>query len=414
MSSRIWLLKYRLDSISETSHAFTLPRYLFLKYTTYNFDEIELEIDTIQKEIDELAIELYNFPETDLKLLLKNKNVVLNDQNEKKDKNESSLDEDQILELISWAFGVAFGRFDISLAIGKRSIPKEPEPFDSLPFLSPGMVPYNSKPFWEHCGILPEDSNHPNDIQSLLEKILSIVEIEITIDVLQCLKNEFLNYHLKTYSRSKRIAPIYWPFSIPSGSYRLWVYYPQISEQTLYTCINDFVEPKLKSVTDDLNDLSSKSNRSTAEEKELAKLTDLEAELKDFRDELLRIAKFWKPNLNDGVQITAAPLWKLFQHKQWQKKLKETWEKLEKGEYDWAHLAGSIWPERVLRKCHTDRSLAIAHDVENDFWEEIEVPVIRRGKDTGVTKWEWQPRELSETQMRDLIQQIIETGQLSG
>jgi hypothetical protein len=37
--------------------------------------------------------------------------------------------------------------------------------------------------------------------------------------------------------------------------------------------------------------------------------------LKDFRDELLRIASFWKPNLNDGVQITAAPLWKLFQHK---------------------------------------------------------------------------------------------------
>jgi hypothetical protein len=105
------------------------------------------------------------------------------------------------------------------------------------------------------------------------------------------------------------------------------------------------------------------------------------------------------------VQITAAPLWKLFQHRQWQNKLKETWKKLENGEYDWAHLACSIWPERVLRKCHSDRSLAIAHDVETDFWQEMEVPVIRRGKDTGKTKLEWQPKPLTESRLQELIHQ---------
>jgi hypothetical protein len=171
--------------------------------------------------------------------------------------------------------------------------------------------------------------------------------------------------------------------------------------------VNDFVETKLKIVTDDLNGLRTKSARSSAEEKDLVKLTDLETELKDFRDELLRIAKFWKPNLNDGVEITAAPLWKLFQHKQWQKKLKETWESLEKGDYDWAHLACSIWPERVLRKCHKDRSLAIAHDVEADFWEEVETSIIQRGKDTGETKSEWQLKKLTESQLRELILQKI-------
>jgi hypothetical protein len=165
------------------------------------------------------------------------------------------------------------------------------------------------------------------------------------------------------------------------------------------------VEPKLKTVTDDLTALRSQTTRSSAEEKELATLSDLEGELKDFRDELLRIAGFWKPDLNDGVQITAAPLWKLFQHRQWQNKLKDTWKKLENGEYDWAHLACSIWPERVLRKCHTDRSLAIAHDVENDFWEESEVPVIRRGKDTGKTKLEWHPKPLTDNRLQELIHQ---------
>ncbi|RMD59086.1 type II restriction endonuclease subunit M, partial [Candidatus Parcubacteria bacterium] len=85
--------------------------------------------------------------------------------------------------------------------------------------------------------------------------------------------------------------------------------------------------------------------------------------------ELLRVAAFWKPNLNDGVQITAAPLWRLFRHRPWQKRLRDTWEKLEAGEYDWAHLAYSIWPERVREKCKTDKSLAIAHDLEHLYVE---------------------------------------------
>ena len=117
--------------------------------------------------------------------------------------------------------------------------------------------------------------------------------------------------------------------------------------------------------------LRQKTGRTSADEKELEQLTDLEQELKDFRDELLRLAQFWKPNLNDGVVITAAPLWKLFRLAKWQKALKETWQELEAGEYDWAHLAYTIWPDRVTEKCQTDKSLAIAHGLENLY---IEVP----------------------------------------
>jgi hypothetical protein len=34
------------------------------------------------------------------------------------------------------------------------------------------------------------------------------------------------------------------------------------------------------------------------------------------------------------------------------------------------------------------------------------VPVIRRGKDTGETKLEWQPKDLSEAQLQALINQV--------
>lgn len=59
------------------------------------------------------------------------------------------------------------------------------------------------------------------------------------------------------------------------------------------------------------------------------------------------------------------------QHRAWQKECKECWDSLIAGEYDWSHMAMHLWPERVVPKCADDRSLAIAHDLEEFFWEPI-------------------------------------------
>jgi hypothetical protein len=73
------------------------------------------------------------------------------------------------------------------------------------------------------------------------------------------------------------------------------------------------------------------------------------------------------------VIINFAPLWRLVPHcKPWQKELKLTWDALCNGDYDWAHLAMHLWPARVVPKCATDRSLAIAHVLEDVFWVESE------------------------------------------
>lgn len=259
--------------------------------------------------------------------------------------------------------------------------------------------------------VLVNDPDNRYDVIRCLRSVLDIARFEqeaceaLSIASLRdyfSRVNAFFQDHLNQYSKSRRSAPIYWPLSTPSGSYTLWLYYHRLTDQTLYTCVNDFVDPKLKQVSEEAGRLRGKSNRSSAEEKELERLSDLELELKDFRDELLRIAKFWKPNLNDGVQITAAPLWKLFQHRQWRNRLKETWEKLEAGEYDWAHLALSIWPERVVRACQKDRSYAIAHDLEDRLWHEVQVGTDRQGN----PKYEWQPRNLSEDELNQIIAEV--------
>ena len=123
-------------------------------------------------------------------------------------------------------------------------------------------------------------------------------------------------------------------------------------------------------MTKDIADLRQQTTRSSKQERELERLVTLDRELRELSAELQRLALIWKPNLNDGVQITAAPLWKLFQHRSWQRTLRESWEGLEKGDYDWAHLAMSMWPARVVPKCVSDRSLAIAHNIEDLLWVE--------------------------------------------
>ncbi len=409
LAREAWSLKRTLDTVNENSHAFLLPEVLRSRLGDFNPQDMSDRMAVIQDNINWRCFSLYRFAPEDQSAAMQqtgNNQTVKLTAGDDEDDEAQAASIDRTDGLLCWAVGVAFGRFDWRLANGEREPPAEPEPFDPLPAQSPGMLPIDSEAFHTHQGILTDEVGHPDDLPALIERVLHTVDAPVETDVRRWLAKDFLALHLKLYSKSRRQAPIYWPLQTPSGSYTLWVYYHRLSGQMLYTCVNDFVEPKLKTVSDDLTGLRNKT-RNSQEEKDFARLLDLEAELKDFRDELLRIAKFWKPNLNDGVQITAAPLWKLFQHKAWQKKLKETWQALEQGDYDWAHLAYSIWPERVLRKCHQDRSLAIAHDVEADFWHEVAVETKRGKKGSGETKLEWQPIPMTDAQLHALIRTKI-------
>jgi hypothetical protein len=53
-----------------------------------------------------------------------------------------------------------------------------------------------------------------------------------------------------------------------------------------------------------------------------------------------------------------------FRNRKWQQATLAAWQELERGDYDWAHLALHLWPERVQAKCKTDLSMAIAHGLE--------------------------------------------------
>lgn len=241
---------------------------------------------------------------------------------------------------------------------------------------------------------LDGDQPHQNDIQRRVRAALEVVwkdkahEIEHKAgeilgvsglhDYLQR-PSGFFSDHLKLYSKSRRKAPIYWPLSTVSGAYTVWVYYHRLTEDTLYRIVSEYVSPKISQVEDRVAQREAEHSSAQGREaarlaKELAELTALLQELKELRAELLRVAHLpYRPNLNDGVQITAAPLWRLFRLPRWRSELERTWQALERGDYDWAHLAYAIWPERVQEKCRRDRSIAITHGLE-EIYEERSAP----------------------------------------
>ncbi len=376
LARQAWARKKFLISTVETSHAFELPTALRGRLGGYDPLATQAELADIQAEIDKIAFDLYGFSDAERTAALGSSCSTDKDSSDGTEDADDSEDDDgaeaidQTDGLLSWAAGVAFGRFDWRLATGERAAPPEPESFDPLPAKSPGMLSDGTEPFHAHSEILADDQGHPNDLAGLIEEVLACVEAPVPADVRRWLQRDFFPLHLKQYSKSRRKAPIYWPISTSSGSYTLWLYYPSLTDQTLFTAVNDFIEPKLKQAGQGVAALRTKgSARSRDDDKNFEALQALELELIELRDTLLAVAQTYRPNHDDGVQITAAPLWQLFRHKPWQKILKDTWAKLEKGDYDWAHLAMAYWPDRVREKCDTDKSLAIAHDLEHLFVE---------------------------------------------
>jgi hypothetical protein len=306
---------------------------------------------------------------------------------------------DVALRIFSYLVGAAFGRWDIRHGAPSRRTVEDHNAMVSVPPLQPGRLsspPTDGFPSIPPHGLLVEAPGHALDIEARTQIVMRTIwpqsyeriEEELCLAVKARSLREwvkkptgFFSDHLDRYSKNRRQAPVFWPLSTTSGSYTIWMHYPALTSQTVYIAINDFIEPKLKQVSADVTALRTKGiSRTRDDEKQFESLQTFELELIELRDTLLDLAPTYNPNQNDGVQITAAPLWPLFRHKPWQKVLKDTWAKLEAGESDWAHLAMNYWPDRVREKCKTDKSLAIAHGLEHLYLEPEVQPKKARGR----------------------------------
>ena len=347
--------KRKMDLYQEVARIYIIPvmlnntkKTLTECYETWQSRHKKLieQLSDTQNQIDNLVYNLYGISEEDQGSLL----LALN--NDQEQINIVELEEEETplnlpiytitlhgQALVSWLIGVLYGRFDILLKDNQR-ITTQIDPFAPLPVCPPGMLQNNEglpaspqdvpedyplRISWS--GILVDDEGQSEDIVTRVREAIEVIWEEKAGDIeqeaceilgVESLRDyfrkpgNFFAEHLKRYSKSRRQAPIYWPLSTASGSYTIWLYYHRLSDQTLYRCVNDYVEPKLKQVMDYTRLLRQKSGRSRQEERALEELVNLEQELQEFRDELLRVAAFWKPDLNDGVQINQflqCPFW---------------------------------------------------------------------------------------------------------
>jgi len=455
LASRAWELKRGIDTRKETSHAFVRPALTQVPGATLEaraeawtdyVRSSEAELAVIQREIDALCFDLYGIEEEDRRIISQrfdgsavaladvelDSNLKTGVESDPAAETETDADADEDLEsgadasslaaeLVSWAVGVAFGRFDVRYATGTLSLPAVPDPFDPLPVCSPGMLagddalpvasPPKGYPFaFPENGILVDDPGQAWDLTSAVRTVMEELfksnvdawweEVGILLDpkdreLRAWIKTNLFGHLVKSYSKSRRKAPVIWQLSIPSGRYSVWVYIHRLTRDSFFQIQNDTVIPKLGHEERQLTSLiqGASANPSAKERKEIAEQESFVDELRFFLEEIRQLALLWNPSLDDGVALTMAPLWRLVpQHKPWQRELKSKWDELAAGKLDWAHVAKHFWPERVIPKCATDRSLAIAHGLEDVFWTE---------GDDG----KWKPRPTPTRSIDDIVRE---------
>lgn len=433
LARRAWSLKRALDTRVETSHAFFLPALLqakgdALQARAQAWADLsanrQQEVAEIQSEIDDRCFALYGIGPKDRRSIEAGfgPTEASDEDDEDNDEDDSSDDEvdagPMVASLLSWTLGVAFGRFDLRLATGARPLPPEPDPFAPLPVCSPGMLtgddglplpaPPSGHPLsFPTDGILVDDPGHPRDLVKAVRAVFDEVFDDANArwheaaeqvgarggDLRDWFARSFIGEHIKRYSKSRRKAPIYWQLATSSASYSVWVYIHRATPDTLFRVLNDFVSPKLDHEREKLDRMTRDAgpNPSRTDRDALAAQETFVAELQALRAEVARVAPLWKPDLDDGVILTFAPLWRLVpQERSWQTECRKAWDKLCAREYDWAHLAMHLWPEEVVPKCAKDRSLAIAHGLEEALWSE---------DDAG----NWHPADVPDATLRTLI-----------
>lgn len=279
-------------------------------------------------------------------------------------------------EIIQELVGIAFGRWDIRFAQHPETTPPFGDVFDALPFMpvvSLDKTPANYPIAIPADGILSNDeessiclSKRVRDvIHAIWPSIADDVEFElcklINYDSLQEYfddPNGFFDYHFKRYTKSRRKAPIYWPISSPQGEFTYWVYYPKLSQNTLPSLIL-LLQNETTVIRNNLTKAQAVNNKAEANHWLL-----LQQENESLITELRSINASYKPNHDDGVPVTAAPLAALFRHRLWQNECKDNLQALKDGEYDWSHLAYTMFPSRIRDKARQDWCMALTHGLE--------------------------------------------------
>jgi hypothetical protein len=344
LATRAWATKRSLDTRNEISHAFSKPALLQMSADSLSersrewserVDHTQTEISEIQTQIDEKCFELYEIDEAGRRAITEgfgppqpdSESESLDTDSVGEEENEESEANDDAAtlaaELVSWAVGVAFGRFDIYSAT--KSVQPLSRPFDPLPESPPAALvandklpltkPYDGYPIaFPEDGILVDDPGHPRDLTSALRGVFDEVfaamadawwsDVGSLLDpkgrqLKAWLTTGLFEYHLKLHSKSRRKAPIVWQLAVPSGRFSIWLYAHRVGRDSFIHIQNDVMAPKISHEERQLAALvqSAGAHPNASARKEIDDQESLVEELREMLAEVRRVAPMWKPIL---------------------------------------------------------------------------------------------------------------------
>lgn len=287
---------------------------------------------------------------------------------------KNTMAQEMVMELV----GMAFGRWNTAYAKGEKAIPAFGDVFDALPFIpvvSQGEEPCPAQLAVPSDGIMTNEEESPLCLASHVREVMAWLwgnraddmEYELcqligckSLQAYLSSPTGFFDYHFKRYTKSRRKAPIYWLLASEYGTVDYWVYYPKLSKNTLPQLIIQLREKE--------EQLRTRLNAALAAHDKTQE-TQVRAEqeqVEGMMEKLNRIIEAgYVPNHDDGVPVTAAPLQHLAASRLWRTECEKNMEQLAKGDYDWSHLAMSMYPARVVQKAKKDWCMALTHGLEH-------------------------------------------------
>ena len=369
--------------------------------------EADQELERISAEIDSKTLELYGV--TDPEDIAVVEKAVERRPKDVLWKETRGYSEEQkklyhVESLLSFWVGCLFGRwdavngsfyderlvqnseiFDLCEAIkkkadelwGKDEIIAEPTKFalseEEIKACPKVKYPYTI----DFYGIIPLDEGHPEDLiksveiaagitfgEENAEQVIREVEAILGKELRTYFSRDFFESHANRYLKK----PIYWLLQSSNRAYSIYLYYHKIDSDTLFKVVRNYIEPKINMVSSEIEDINVKIEINEGREKrqlekEKANLEDSLQEIVAFKESVEKIIALGLAlNLDDGIAVNIAPfkdviLWN---------EAHKYWDALESGQCDWSKLAMKLWPERVKRKCKKDKSLAIAHGLDDE------------------------------------------------
>ena len=360
------------SSEDETTFDFIAPPWTAsLDDTTTELFLREDSLKDVEKAIDEEVYRLYGISDGDRKAIESELAQPVAEGEEAKEAEPDYLDdEDLARRWISYCVGIVMGRFQPGGDLGQGR-------FSSA-------VAAELRSLADADGVATLDEGHQDDLAAKVWRALEValgedgatevVEAALGYDnpvemLRRYLERDFWKRHLQQY----RKRPVYWLLQSPAKSFSVYVFHERATGDTLPLILGTrYVTGKINQLKNRMDEVRTDIKSAEGRAKKLLEkdlenletsLLDLEAfeaairrvlEQKDERGETVG----WEPEIDDGVILNLAPLRELMPS--W-KEPEKFWRGLEEGKYDWSYTAMRYWPDRVLEKCKTNKSYAIAH-----------------------------------------------------